>query len=180
MFDDWNVIITVQEGCFRKARQFLQRYGEVRRTDYFNVLTLKTEDPRQLLERLQELAEEIPESVACLARVVPVGQTFFFTSAQQFEDQAREAIASLAPRLAGSNFFVRLHRRGFKGRISSTEEERLLDDLLLRLLEEKGSPGHINFSEPDAIVVIETVGQRAGIALFTGEELAKYSFLKLK
>jgi tRNA(Ser,Leu) C12 N-acetylase TAN1 len=73
-----------------------------------------------------------------------------------------------------------LHRRGFKGRISSTEEERLLDDLLLRLIEEKGPPGHINFSEPDAMVVIETVGQRAGIALFTKEDLAKFSLLKLK
>jgi tRNA(Ser,Leu) C12 N-acetylase TAN1 len=179
MINDWNVVITLHEGYFREAGQFLQKFGEVGRTDYFNVLAMKTEEPFHLLELLQDHLAADPESLAFLARVVPISHAFSFTSAQEFEDGARESVRAMIPRLQNKNFFVRLHRRGFKGRLSSTEEERFLDDYLLHLLEEKRSPGRISFSDPDAVINIETIGQRAGCTLFTREMLKKYSLLKI-
>ncbi len=180
MIDDWNVVITVHEGCFREALQFLEEFGEVSRTDYFNVLAMKTGEPYALLEQFQGLITVAPESLTFFARVIPVSHSFYFKSVQEFENNAKEVVASMVPRLAGKKFFVRIHRRGFKGRLVSTEEERFLDDFLLHLLEENGSPGYINFKEPDAIVVVETIGQYAGFALFTREELARFSLLKLR
>jgi tRNA(Ser,Leu) C12 N-acetylase TAN1 len=180
VINDWNVVITLHEGYFRKAGQFLQKFGKVGRTDYFNVLAMKTEDPFHLLELLQDHLAADPESLAFLARLVPISHAFSFTSAQEFKDGAREAVRAMISRLQGKNFFVRLHRRGFKGRLSSTEEERFLDDYLLHLLEEKRAPGRISFSDPDAIINIETIGQRAGCTLFPREMLKKYSLLKIK
>jgi len=42
--------------------------------------------------------------------------------------------------LAGKSFHVRLHRRGFKGRLSTAKEERFLDEALLDALDVLGHP----------------------------------------
>lgn len=81
--------------------------------------------------------------------------------------------------LAGKRFHVRLHRRGFKGRLSSPEEERQLDVALLQALEQAGSPGKVAFDDPDTIVAIETVGNRAGLSLWTREDLRRFPLLGL-
>ena len=72
-----------------------------------------------------------------------------------------------------------MHHRGFKGRISSHDEERFLDHLLLEELGKIGNPGHITFEDPDAIVVVETVGQQAGLSCWTREDLQRYPLLRL-
>jgi tRNA(Ser,Leu) C12 N-acetylase TAN1 len=74
---------------------------------------------------------------------------------------------------------VRLHRRGFKGRLSTPEEERFLDDALLEALQAAGTPCSLSFDDPDAIIQIETVGNRAGLSLWTREDLARYPFLRV-
>jgi hypothetical protein len=58
-----------------------------------------------------------------------------------------------------------MHRRGFKGRLSSVEEERFLDNILLKALEKAGSRGRISFEKPDTFIALETVGPRAGLSL---------------
>jgi tRNA(Ser,Leu) C12 N-acetylase TAN1 len=72
-----------------------------------------------------------------------------------------------------------MHRRGFKHRISSHEEECRLGAALLDALDVAGTPGSLSFENPDAIVAIETVGQRAGISLWSREDLERYPFLRL-
>jgi tRNA(Ser,Leu) C12 N-acetylase TAN1 len=69
---------------------------------------------------------------------------------------------------------VRLHRRGFKGVLSTPHEERFLDEALLSAL---GVGGRISFTDPDAVIQIETIGGRAGMSLWTREELRQYPFL---
>ncbi len=58
-------------------------------------------------------------------------------------------------------------------------EERLLDNFLLGALDRVGRPGHVVFENPDAIVVIETVGPRAGCAVWKREDMDRYPFLRL-
>ena len=110
---------------------------------------------------------------------MPVTHTFTFQTPAIFEEKARETVSPWIPGLAAMGFHIRMHRRGFKGKISSMEEERFLDNFILDALERAGTPGHITFEDPDAIIVVETIGQRAGLSLWTREELQRYPLLHL-
>ena len=176
---EWNVVVTVQEDGYQKARRLLQRFGEVGKTDFFNLLVMRVPDYRQFMEELREEGERDPESFHALASVIPVVQSFAFQTPQEFEEKARQAVLAWLPALAGRGFHVRMHRRGVKGKLSTMEEERLLDGHLLEALELAGNKGSITFDDPDAIVALETLGGRAGLSLWTREELKRYPLLHL-
>jgi tRNA(Ser,Leu) C12 N-acetylase TAN1 len=176
---EWNAVISVHEHGFKKALDVFGDFGEVKRTEFFNVLLMRAESPPEMLESLRTRMLERPESLSFLARLIPVTKAFIFTTAEEFEGKAREIVLTWAPRLAGKSFYVRIRRRGFKGRISSPDEERFLDTLLLEELEKAGTPGSISFEKPHAVVAIETVGHWAGLSLFTREDLETYPFIKL-
>lgn len=176
---DWNVVATVREGGYRRARELLGALGEVAATDYYNVLVLKVASPATFLDDLLELAASDADVERCVARAVPAAQTFLYQSPEDFEREAKSALAQWLPRLAGASFHVRFHRRGFKGRVSSQSEEQTLDAFLMESLAERGEEGCVSFDDPDFIVDIETVGQRAGLSLWSREERLRYALLKL-
>jgi tRNA(Ser,Leu) C12 N-acetylase TAN1 len=176
---EWNVVVTVQEEGYNRARQLLERFGAVGKTDFFNVLLMRVTDHRELMEKLREEGTLDPAGLACLARVVPVLQSFSFQSPAEFEEKARQAVTAWLPALQGKSFHVRMHRRGFKGKLSGMDEEKFLDRHLLEALELAGEPGRISFEDPDAIIVVETIGPRAGLSLWTREELQRYPLLHL-
>jgi tRNA(Ser,Leu) C12 N-acetylase TAN1 len=140
---------------------------------------MKVNDTRAAMEGLKAIMEEEPQARDAIARFVPAALTFFFTCAEEFEKKAQEAVLALAGELEGKKFHVRMHRRGFKKRISSMEEETFLDKMLLNELAERGAAGTISFTDPDAVISIETVGQLGGLTLFTRTDLTKYPFLHL-
>lgn len=176
---DWNAVITVQDGGYNQALKLLEPFGPVARTDYYNILVMRSGDPLQLLDALIAKGERAPGIATCLARVVPVTMTFVFQSPAEFEENARQAVTSFLPSLGGKSFHLRMHRRGFKGRLSGMEEEQFLDAYLLQSLEKAGNPGRITFEDPDAVIALETVGQRAGLALWNREELRRYPLLHI-
>ena len=49
---------------------------------------------------------------------------------------------------------------------------RFLDDGLIDALKQAGTSGSISFADPDMVIVIDTIDDRAGIALSSREELA--------
>lgn len=174
----WNVVVNVRgRGDFSAAKRLLRSVGDVERSEFYNVLLMEVPEPREVLEALAERERRQPGRLALLSRVTPVTRTFSFQSAPEFDTRAREALTDLVPSLAGKSFHVRLHRRGFRGRLSSVEEEQALDAFLLEQLRLAGTPGSISFEHPDAVVVIETVGPRAGVALETREDLERHPFL---
>jgi tRNA(Ser,Leu) C12 N-acetylase TAN1 len=177
---DWNIVVSVREGSYARACKILEKFGPVSHTDFFNVLVMKVDDIQFVLDELRTWMLEDPESLSFLTRLVPVTHTFVFQSPQEFEVKAKKAVLSWAPQLAKKAFHVRMRRRGFKGRLSSEEEERLLDKVLLDALEDAKTPGHITFGTPDAIIAVEIVGSRAGLSLWTSEDLKKYPFIRLK
>ena len=61
--------------------------------------------------------------------------------------------------------------------ISTPEEERFLDDVLLGALADAGHPARIRFDDPDYVLLIETLAGSAGVGLWTGEDLKRYPFL---
>ncbi len=176
---DWNVIVTIRQGRFREGRQLLRQWGEVAPTDFRSVVVLRVDDPAQFMRLLAERVAQEPDVMHILSRVVPAKATFSFQNAAQFEQRAREAVRQLLPALAGRRFHVRMHRRGFKHRISSQEEEQRLDKAILDALAAAGTPGSITFEDPDAIIAIESVGQRAAVSLWSREDLQRFPFLRL-
>jgi len=176
---DWNVVVTVHEGGFTKALRLLEQFGEVRKSDFFNILLVRTSNPDGFLESLADLARRDPGAIAPLARVMPVSRTFTFQSPQEFETKACQTVDPWLLSLAGKSFHVRMHRRGFKGKLSSMNEEQFLDHHLLNALESAGTPGRITFDDPDAVIALETIGPRAGLSLWTRDELRRHPLLHL-
>lgn len=176
---EWNAVISVNEHGFKRALEVFGDFGEVTRTEFFNVLVMRAENIEAMLERLRERSQRDPDSLSFLSRLVPVSHTFIFNSAEEFETKAKKIVLELAPKLAGKRFHVRIRRRGFKGRLSSPDEEKVLDTLLLQELEKSGSPGRIDFEDPDAVIGIETAGTWAGMSLWTREEMEKYPFVRV-
>ncbi|HEY4743554.1 MAG TPA: hypothetical protein VIH45_02770 [Desulfuromonadaceae bacterium] len=177
--NDWNAVVTVHEGGYNRARRFLNEFGPVVRTDYFNILAMRTADYRQFVEALRNKAERERDGASSLARVMPVVVTFSFQTPAEFDVKARQAVCAWLPTLANKGFHLRMHRRGFKGRLSSMEEERFLDTFLLEALDTARTPGHVAFDDPDVVIALETMGSRAGLSAWTRDELMRYPFLHL-
>ena len=176
---DWNVVASVREGEFSHGRKLLEQFGQTEKTGFFNILVLWTPEPAGLLDSLAELARQDPDALKSLARVIPVFHTFTFQSPGEFEAKACAAARGHLPMLDAGSFHVRMRRRGFKGRLSSMNEEQFLDHYLLAELEQQGSQGRITFDDPDVIIALETVGAQAGLSAWTREQLHRYPLLHL-
>jgi tRNA(Ser,Leu) C12 N-acetylase TAN1 len=179
MMHEWNVVVSVRDRNYKRARHLLENFGLVSRTGFYNVLVLKVDNITHMLEVLRERVATDDKTRASLAHVMPVTRSFSFQTPEEFEAKAKEAVLPWLPELAGKGFHVRIHRRGFKGRLSSQDEERMLDGFLLENLEKAGTPAYITFEDPDAILAVETVNQWAGLALWARDDLKRYPFLHL-
>lgn len=175
---NWNVVVTTTAGQYAKACELLRPYGSIARTDYFNVLTLQVEDIAHFLECLHDDTADDPDMAQSLGRVMPVTVQFQFQSPAEFEVEACHAVAPWLGQLAGSRFHVRMHRRGFRNRISSQDEEQFLDHYIV---EGTGptAAAVIDFADPDYILAVETLGQDAGLSLWDRAARARYAFLRL-
>lgn len=174
---DWNVVVTLPEDTFHEARHLLARWGRVRRTRHFNVLAMTVLDPSKFLAEFEAELRQTPGLLNFVSHVIPVQATFDFDTAEEFEAHARGVVRGWTARLAGKSFHVRLHRRGFKGALSTHDEERLLGESIIAALAEAGTPGRIVFDDPDAVLQIETIDGRAGMSLWTRDELQRCRFL---
>lgn len=176
---DWNVVVTTHEHRYRNARAFLLPLGDISDTDFYNVLVMRVDNPALFLEILEHELSVQPGYRMVLARVLPVTESFRFQSPQEFERKAKDVASAMVKQVEGSRFHVRMHRRGFKGRLSSQEEEVLLDHCLMEAMNVRGMEGRIDFDDPDWILALDTVGQRAGLSLWHREQLQRYPLLKL-
>lgn len=174
----WNVVVTTHDDGFDRAEAELEDFGEVARTGYFNVLVLKVDDPDAFLDALADRATLIPDLFdSVVARITPVSHTFTFQNAEEFEEKGGEIGRALAPKVAGRAFYVRVHRRGMRGELASDEAERALAGAVFEALEERGRDAEVDFDDPDAVLVVETVDSRAGLRLVTRKELERYPVL---
>ena len=179
---DWNVVVTTHGKGYILTCELLEELdlGRFARTEFYNVIVMKVEDPQRLLDGVEVILKESPDLFSYgVSRIAPAQHVFDFQNPEEFESKAREIVLRWVPALAGKSFHVRLHRRGFKGRLSTPDEERFLDDALLGALKAADTPGSLAFDDPDAIIQIETVGNRAGMSLWSREELSRYPFLRV-
>ncbi len=176
---DWNVVATIHDGGFRRACRLLSLEGELSRTEFYNIVVMKVSDVDAFLARLQTLWSESRSFPEVVAHVRPVRETFHFQSPEEFEAKAQELALGLAESLAGKTFHVRIHRRGLKGTLSTKDEERSLADAVLARLSTTGASARVAFDDPDAVLAVDSVGDRAGMTLWTREDLRRYPFLGL-
>ncbi len=176
---EWNVVINVSERGLKEAFGRLSRFGTLKKTGFRNVLLMKAGDVRSMIEVLREWHLNDPGSLSFLSRLIPAAHVFAFQSPAEFEEKAKAAVALWVSRLAGKGFHVRMRRRGFKGKLSSLDEERFLDIFLLESIEKAGTPGYITFENPDEVIAVETVAAWAGLSVWSSEELRKYPFIRI-
>lgn len=177
---DWNVIVTVEQQGYKLARAFLHEFGHVGKTDYMNVLVMKVDDIAGFLQDMRTCYEMGTIAMKHISRIMPVTEHFIYQTVSEFEEKASEVVRQWLGDLAGRHFYVRLHRRGFRGRLSSQEEERFLDIFILQQLEQQGmAQAKVDFSEAERVIAIETLGQQAGMSIWTRDQLEQYPFLKL-
>jgi len=174
---DWNVVVTVPEHVYQESKDFLRRLGDVAGTGFYNVLTMDVLDINWFLDKLSDRIEATPGASELVSHVAPAQQTFDFQSPEEFEERVIRATEAWLPDLAGRSFHVRMHRRGFKGRLDSRHEEQRLGGYLMDALRGRGTPASIEFEDPDLVIAVDTVHQRAGVSLWTREDLQRYPFL---
>jgi tRNA(Ser,Leu) C12 N-acetylase TAN1 len=175
---EWNVVLTIFPEGYRRAIRALRELGAVEHTRFHNVLVVRADDARVFLDRVEQMTLAEPALYDSISRVAPATRTFGFQSADDFLDQAKAVLADWLPLLRNRSFHVRLHRRGASDRRSSSEFEQILGEAVLSGLEQQGARGSVSFTDPDAVIAIDTVGDRAGLALWTREDLSRYKMLR--
>jgi tRNA(Ser,Leu) C12 N-acetylase TAN1 len=172
------VVTTASGGRYRHLLHELSPLGEFRRTDFLGVILGQVAQVPVFLEQVRAERERRLIAFADLGRAVPVECVFPF-HVEEFLDKAQAAIRPYLERLAGRRFYVRLERRGLKGQIVSPEAERALDGFVKAELEQAGKGAEVDFASPDAVIVVETVGDRCGVGLLTRELLERYDFVRV-
>lgn len=173
---DWNVIVTVRHD-FDRALELLRPFGRAEGTNLHNVIAMRVPDPRGFLDEIAQLPRD-ERFFETIGHVIPITHKLWFANADELERKAREIVLGWAPVLAGKSMHVRLHRRGRRGELARHELEQQLGAALLEELERRGTPGRIAFDDPDAIVVIETLHDEAGLALWTRDDFERHPFLR--
>jgi len=175
----FNLVATLADGGrFPALLRELAAFGEFHKTEFFGVVLGQVAEPLEVFEAIRAARNASPRAFADLGRLIPVAEVLHFT----VDSLAEEAIRAIRPhlaRLAGHSFYVRLERRGFKGKIVSPEAERLLDAFILEATGASGQPGRVDFADPDLIVAIETFGERAGIGWLSRELRGRFPFVRV-
>jgi tRNA(Ser,Leu) C12 N-acetylase TAN1 len=176
----FNVVVTLaSKGRFRHLLRELAPHGEFRKTEFLGVIIGRVEDPTTFLESIREKRQKQLIGFRDLGRVVPLERVFVF-HLEEFPAKAKAALRPYVEDLEGKRFYVRLERRGLKGQIVSPEVERELDAFIEQTLVVAGrKPAQIDFEHPDAVVVVETIGDRCGVGLLTREMMDRYDFVRV-
>jgi len=173
-------MVTARDEGFERTCMFLGRFSPIKRTHYINVLVMRVDDFRDFFDKIMEEIGKDPGILKYdISRIAPVQQTFEFKEKDDLEKKAGEIVLGWLERIENRSFHVRMHRRGLKGRMDSREEEGLIGRAVTQALQSEGKTCTVDFEDPDLIIDIETLGHRAGISLWTREEMQKYPFLRL-
>lgn len=175
---DWNVVVSIYQDGFRRALRALREFGQVERSRYHNVLLMKADDPLTLLAAIEDKTEKSTALYDAISRVAPALRSVEFHSSDELRDKLKPILLEWAPRLAERSFHVRLHHRGGRHELATPDAERAFDDLLLDATKAAGTPARISFTDPDAVIAIDTVDDRAGVALWAREDLLRHRLLR--
>ncbi len=177
---EWNVLATALIRKERYLLRFLRAYGEFKGSGFRDVIIGRVDKVEVFLDALECMRREHPGRLWHLSQIVPVEKTFQF-GLSDFREKLREAVIPYAEQLEdGCKFYVRVKRRGHKGELSSLVIETEISALLLDAIERAGKHAQVRFEDPDKFIIVETLGNRAGVGLITREMRGRYPFIKVK
>ena len=163
---------------FKRAVRALRELGRVERSPYHNVLVMAVESPLDLLDAIERRSADDPALYDAISRVAPASRCFDFKTAQEFCERAKEIALEWLSRLANQAFHVRVHGRGLGRYLHTQNAERIIDDAVLAALEKQDVPGLVLFNDPDAVIAIDSIDDRAGLALWTRDDLKRHPLLR--
>ncbi len=179
MLKNWNVIVTAGERQERALKNLLFPFGVFEESGFRGTLIGLVNDVQAFLEDLKEISQTEPQRLQALGQVVPIDRTFFFNAAN-FMERAKEAITPYLETIGDEKVYVRVKRRGYKGKISSLVSEKELDEWLLTQLELAGKQARIDFEAPDRIIIIEMIQNQCGVGLIDKKAKESFHFIKVK
>ncbi len=175
----FNVLVTMaNDGSYGLLLGELAPYGEFHETGFHGVSLGRVDDVAHFCEAISQKRGQQCIAFRDVSRVVPLERVFTF----EVDDFLAKLCMALRPwiaRLAESRFHVRLERRGLKGQIISPDIEQALDAYILDELIDLGHSATIDFDDPDAVVAIETIGDRCGVGLITRTLNDRYDFVRV-
>jgi tRNA(Ser,Leu) C12 N-acetylase TAN1 len=175
----FNVLVTMtHDGRYGHLLEELSNYGEFHKTGFYGVVLGQVPALEEFFETIRHRRGEQCIAFQDLARVVPLERVFTFET-DDFLAKLCMALRPWIARLAESRFHVRLERRGLKGQIISPDIEQALDAYILDELIELGHSASIDYDDPDAVVAIETIGDRCGAGLITRALKDRYDFVRV-
>ena len=174
----WNLVVTSREGAQRRLRGALARLVRLGRSGFRNVFVGQVDDPEAFLAAVGELRVARPVLDRWLGKIIAVERTFAVDPAT-FQARVQEEAARFLDRLVGRSFHVRVERRGHKGVIDTHACERAVGAFLWAALEARGARPVVEFEDPDVVLVVELVGDTAGLALVARELRARFPFVKI-
>ena len=174
-----NLLVTMAEGAhFGYLLRELSCYGEFHKTEFFGVILGQVPGLNDFLEDIRQRVEKKDPFCKEISRIVPI-DCFFVFRPDNFLDKVRDSVTTYLEQLPEKRFYVRLERRGLKGKIVSPDVERSLDAFIVEKLAEMGASATVDFADPDAIIAVETVGDRCGVSLLTRRIMDRYQFVKV-
>ncbi len=176
----WNVVVTLRGEHFAEGVDALKAHGAVIPSHFSNVITMRVDDLEGILDDLLAASAADPRVSASVSRFVPLQHTFTFRSNDEFERNVAAKSSEWTQELAGKSFHVRVHRRGGDTALDVADEAALVGDVVLAALQTAGTSGRVGFDDPDAVIDIETVGNEAGMSLWTRDDLSDYPFLRVE
>ena len=175
----FDVLATSLEGRRDALLVALRRLGRFRPGGYRNVVVGSVDDRAAFLARVADDLARDPLLPTALARLLPIDVTLRVTLETALDDFAAAA-EPLLEGLPGDAFFVRVERRGLKGRLQTPTLERALADRVWRMLEARGRVPRVDFADPDGVLVVETLGDQAGLTLLPRALRGRYPFVRIR
>ncbi|MGZ3567201.1 MAG: THUMP domain-containing protein [Thermodesulfobacteriota bacterium] len=176
---EWNILATAFWGRGKDALRLLTPHGEFKGSGFKDVLQGYVEDVHLFLDMLELMRQENPDRMTSLSQILALERTFTF-NLPDFMDKLKETVLPYVEKVEGKKFYVRVKRRGHKGEMSSLEIEKEISSFIFEKLEEARKRAQVSFSDPDVIIMVETIANRAGVALVTREMREKYPLIKVK
>jgi len=164
----------ITEGVYK-----LSDIGAFEATGFRGVMRGKVEDLQEFLKKVEERIQ--PPTFLPVKRIVPIEEWFYF-SPEKFSDIVKERIEKYAERIeAHESFCVRVERRGMKGVLSSKDLEREIGKYVFDLLKKRfGVESKVDLEDPDKMIVIEMIGNLAGLALICKKDRKAFPLIRVK
>jgi tRNA(Ser,Leu) C12 N-acetylase TAN1 len=177
--EQWNVLATSFEGYRDLLLRVLKKFGRFGGAGYRNVAIGRVEDVPAFLDALRDAMAAEPRLGAVVAKAVPIAHTVRFDPAELL-DALADAARPLFPQLAGGSFHVRVERRGLKGVLHASDVERHVGSAAWAALETDGHAPRVSFKDPDRVLLIETLGERAGLTVVDRTLRQSYDFVRVR